>query len=203
MTTIPERKHNMDIDSDGLEVSISRDDLAVNKFVTRQVPGSRFSYHESLSHEEILDLAQQHWDKQQPGYRDGVILVPVPIDGFVSGIVPLATATAVKVTHEPRCPGEEPVLQVVARGPRLTPSQVNLIFYRHDVLAEDKDNTTDREWELISINAGCGEPIPPATMMRNQLHLKGGTAALYSSEEWAASVRFWEAHADFWPESNA
>ena len=32
----------------------------------------------------------------------------------------------------------------------------------------------------------------PITMMRNQLELKGGTAASYSSEEWAQAVNFWQ-----------
>jgi len=35
-------------------------------------------------------------------------------------------------------------------------------------------------------------PMGPITMMRNQLELKGGTAASYSSEEWAYAVKFWQ-----------
>jgi len=31
--------------------------------------------------------------------------------------------------------------------------------------------------------------------MRNQLELKGGTKAHYSSEEWAEAVRFWQNYA--------
>ena len=38
-------------------------------------------------------------------------------------------------------------------------------------------------------------PMGPITMMRNQLHLPGGTAAFYSSEEWANSVNFWQQYA--------
>ena len=35
-------------------------------------------------------------------------------------------------------------------------------------------------------------PMGPVTMMRNQLELKGGTAASYSSEVWAQAVNFWQ-----------
>ena len=72
-------------------------------------------------------------------------------------------------------------------------------MYRHDVLAENNENTTLCEWELISIHAvpeGVEEmPMGPITMMRNQLERKGGTKALYSSNEWAKSVEFWQKYA--------
>ena len=35
----------------------------------------------------------------------------------------------------------------------------------------------------------------PVTMMRNQLELKGGTKANYSSKEWAEAVQFWQKYA--------
>ena len=38
-------------------------------------------------------------------------------------------------------------------------------------------------------------PMGPVTMMRNQLQLKGGTKAYYSSEEWAKAVYFWQHYA--------
>jgi hypothetical protein len=66
------------------------------------------------------------------------------------------------------------------------------ILYRQDVLAENDEQSTDAEWELISIHAipeGVDKlPIGPVTMMRNQLELTGGTKAHYSSEEWAEEV---------------
>ena len=42
-------------------------------------------------------------------------------------------------------------------------------------------------------------PIAPVTMMRNQLNLAGGTKALYSTEEWAKSVQFWQKYASLNP----
>ena len=85
----------------------------------------------------------------------------------------------------------------------MTAGSVQLILYRHDVLAENNENTTNAEWELISINAlpeGVDKmPIGPITMMRNQLNLNGGTQASYTSEEWADSVQFWQKYAAIEP----
>ena len=78
-------------------------------------------------------------------------------------------------------------------------AHVDFILYRHDVLAENNEQTTNADWELISFNVlpdGFNSmPMGPVTMMRNQLELPGGTAAHYSSDEWAASVNFWQQYA--------
>ena len=72
-------------------------------------------------------------------------------------------------------------------------------------LKENKENSTKEDWELISINAipkGLAHlPMGPVTMMRNQLNLKGGTKAMYSSEEWAEAVRFWQNFAPLEPKN--
>ena len=76
---------------------------------------------------------------------------------------------------------------------------MDLILYRHDVLAETDEQTTDEDWELISFHAipeGIADmPMGPATMMRNQLQLPGGTKAYYESKKWAESVKFWQEYA--------
>ena len=78
----------------------------------------------------------------------------------------------------------------------LKTEQVELILYRHDVLAENNEQSTSANWELIAFQAipsGLSSiPMGPITMMRNQLELPGGTAAHYSSQEWAESIRFWQ-----------
>ena len=90
---------------------------------------------------------------------------------------------------------EFPYIQTsVVNAKESTPGKVELILYRNDVLKETNENTTNSEWELISINSspkGVNDlPMKPTTMMRNQLKLPGGTKALYSSDEWAKSVFF-------------
>ena len=69
------------------------------------------------------------------------------------------------------------------------------------MLAENDEQSTAAEWELISFHAmpeGIDEmPMGPVTMMRNQLKLPGGTKANYSAAEWAHSVEFWQHYAAF------
>ena len=38
-------------------------------------------------------------------------------------------------------------------------------------------------------------PMGSVTMMRNQLHLPGGTKGYYESGKWAKSVHFWQKYA--------
>ena len=67
------------------------------------------------------------------------------------------------------------------------------------MLAENDEQSTGAEWELISFHAlpeGIDEmPMGPVTMMRNQLEFPGGTKANYSTDEWAHSVEFWQQYA--------
>ena len=80
-------------------------------------------------------------------------------------------------------------------------------LYSHIVLKENNENSTNCEWELISINSipkGLPDlPIGAVTMMRNQLNLPGGTKANYSSEEWANSVKFYQEYIALEPEKGS
>ena len=96
---------------------------------------------------------------------------------------------------------EESYIQTRAvTGKQLEAEKVEYILYRHDILAENKENSTNEDWELISIHAipkGIDKmPMGPVTMMRNQLNLEGGTRAHYTSEEWAEAVEFWQKYAE-------
>ena len=106
-----------------------------------------------------------------------------------------------------RRPEEDFYIQTRAiKGTPFKAEAVDLILYRNDVLAENDEQSTDVEWELVSINAipsGLKKiPMGPITMMRNQLELPGGTKAHYSSDEWAESVRFWQEFAGLEPEND-
>jgi hypothetical protein len=179
--------------------------VAINDFVRRQVKGSGKTYSESLSFEEIAkdaesQMANNHFKE---GYRDGVRIVfgseniaPEFICPFVK--IDVNTELVSRVVR--RRPEEEPYIQArVKTGTPLNAGRIEYILYRHDVLAENNEHSTDTEWELISLHAipiGVDKwPMGPVTMMRNQLELTGGTKAHYSSEEWAAAVRFWQKYA--------
>ena len=179
--------------------------VSVNDFVKRQIKGSGKTYADGLTFEEIVSHAQEqlangHYTE---GYRDGVILVHVAkklISHFICPLVKIAEATKLKATVVKRRRQEEPYIQVRAlSGTPLKTGLVDLILYRHDVLKETNEESTDADFELISFHAipdGIEKmPMGPVTMMRNQLQLTGGTKAFYKSIKWAQSVKFWQKYA--------
>lgn len=173
--------------------------IAINSFVRRQTPDSRFSHFEG-TWEELTVLVEAHFDQAKPGYRDGVILVPVPPEGFMCSIVPVGSESPLQAKCEARTEKEEEVIVVTTSiGFKHRAGAVDVVLYRHDVLAADGDAETDAEWEVISINAhptGVTEvPMTPTAMARNFLHRKGGTEATYTAEEFARSIWFWATHA--------
>ena len=139
----------------------------------------------------------------KPGYRDGVILVSTAnnlLHHYICPFMKIDETTQLSAKVVRRRPEEEPYIQIRAlNGNPLKTVSVDLILYRHDVLAETDEQTTDSEWELISFHAIPEEidnmPMGPVTMMRNQLQLKGGTKAKYESEIWAKSIKFWQEYA--------
>ena len=179
--------------------------IGINNFVRRQIEGSGKTYSLSLSFEEIISHAEIQLAKGKfnEGYRDGVLVVIADESlnkDFICPFVKINEDTPLQSHLVYRQEGEEPYIQTVAlSGKPSETGRVELILYRHDVLAENDEYSTKKDWELISINAipkGLKRlPMGPVTMMRNQLNLRGGTKAIYSSEEWANSVRFWQKYA--------
>ncbi len=179
--------------------------VAVNDFVRRQTKDSGKTYAKGLTHKEIANHAQDQLTNgnYKMGYRDGVVLVQVAEElthHFICPFVRVTEATKLNATVVRRRPEEEPYIQLRAlTGTALKTGSVDLILYRHYVLAETKEQTTDEDWELISFHAipeGIEDmPMGPLSMMRNQLQLPGGTKAYYESEKWAESVKFWQEYA--------
>ena len=176
--------------------------VGVNSFVTRQTKDSGKTYAKTVSFDEIAQHAsdQLRKGKFKKGYRDGVILVKVSenlIDNFVCPIIKIDQNTQLKAEYVKRRENEEFYIRMRAlNGTPLKTKNVDLILYRNDVLKETNENETNTEWELISFHAipdGINDlPMGPITMMRNQLELEGGTKGIYSSEQWAESVNFWQ-----------
>ena len=184
---------------------ISMEKVAVNDFVRRQIKGSGKTYSESLSFEKIAIDAESQMIKGhfKEGYRDGVRIVigsETLLNKFVCPFVKIDSSTELKSKVVSRQKDEESYIQIRAKaGIPVEAGRIEYILYRHDVLAENNEQSSNEAWELISIHAipkGIKKlPIGPVTMMRNQLELKGGTKAEYTSDEWADSVRFWQQYA--------
>ena len=178
--------------------------VGINDFVRRQVKGNGKT-HSSLSYQEIAEYAELELNHNnfEEGYRDGVIVIKVKKDlvsKFHCPFTKIVSNTKLKATVTKRQPIEDNYIQLRAlNGIPLDVGSAQIILYRKDVLAETNDNCTDKDWELIAFHAIPKHidkmPMGPVTMMRNQLELSGGTKALYSSEQWAESVNFWQKYA--------
>jgi hypothetical protein len=182
--------------------------IGINEFVRRQTDASEFTHFEG-SFETVARLAQEFFNEAKPGYRDGVCLVPVPPEGFYTGVVELSEGDPLVGTYKARRPGEEPRKSVhvplegvrdLGRGvvnPRVfwekTPAVgVDVVLYRKDVLAEGNESTTDCDWEIVSINGRITEeeqPIHPDTLIANHFELDGGTATGMDSVEFVEALR--------------
>lgn len=170
-------------------------DIAISEFVRRQTPTSRFSHFEG-EWEKVRQLAVEHFDQATSGYRDGVLLVPVPPEGFYSSVAILQDGDILGGRYERRQAGEDPrksVGAIAQPGQKKLPAKsVNIILYRHDVLAENNEHSCDAEWEIISINASPvdGEmPMQPETLMANHFQISGGTATQMTDAEFVAELR--------------
>ena len=172
--------------------------IVCNSFVKRQTKSSKFSHFDG-SWEELEQLTKDNFAKATPGYKPGVLLVPVPADRFKSGVVEINPETQFHVAYAPRREGEDPYLQIAAKGGNKSQAKyVNIVLYSHDVLAENNENDTDADYEIISINARPTEgeePLPPITMARNMAGLVGGTKASYTAEQFVESILYWNKRA--------
>ena len=160
--------------------------IGVSEFVKRQTKDSQFTYYR-CSWSDLANRTVEAFEEGNytEGYRDGVVLVHMP-----DWEVPLFSTYDAYPMFEgmkldaqwARIPGRkhEPAkLQVKILEPRITCKYVDIVIYRKDVLEEDKDDVTGADYDIVSINGRLTKdppPIDPMTLVRNYLHLKGGTA---------------------------
>jgi hypothetical protein len=172
--------------------------ISLNEFVRRQTKHSPFSHYEG-SDVSLVAMAEANFEKAKPGYRDGVLLIPVPAEGFFCPIVKLEEGDGVKGVFEPRAEGEAPRIHSLT-GPAgfKSPAKfVDIVIYSKAVLAETKDNSTDSDWEIISINASLVEDEPQhfLSMLGNHFGMSGGTDTKMSDSEFVAALKksylFW------------
>lgn len=172
-------------------------DIHIAKFVRRQTQDSQYT-HWILSDEDLLERIEAAFDRSKPGYREGVLLVPIDPQGFYTSIVTLAEGDKLAGTFKRRVAKEDPRKSVVRdRGDtplaelKQPAAKVDIILYRDDVLAEDKDDT-GHEWNIISVNAYPTEeeaPIHPDVLIANHFHLSGGTKTNLTPEDFESKLR--------------
>lgn len=172
--------------------------IHITSFVRRQTPESGFS-HWTHSDEALIKLVQDNLPNAKQGYREGVLLVPVNPVGFFSGVTELKEGDILVGEYVARRLGETPRKSSYAlNGNKLPAQSAYVVLYSHAVLLEGKENETDADYEIVSVNASPTEqeaPIPTGALIANHLGLSGGTATKMTDSEFVAllrkSVEFW------------
>ena len=165
--------------------------IAFNTFVRRQTAESSFSHWE-IQDDLLIDKVKNNFFCKKPGYRDGVIIVPIDPQGFFSSVTKLKDGDTLVGEYKSRRIGEEPRVSIRSKGQKMPAKSVDVVLYRKDVLAEKNENTTDAEWEIVSINASTedgGTPIHPNTLIANHFELSGGTATKMNNEQFVDALR--------------
>ncbi len=159
--------------------------IGVSEFVKRQLENSQFTHYKG----SWSDLANRTVEEFEAGnftksYRDGVVLVQMPKDevGLFKTFDAYPMFEGMKLDAQwAKTPGREhepSKLQVTILEPKIPCRFVDIVLYRKNVLEEDGDNITGADWDIVSINGRLKKdppPIDPMTLVRNWLHLKGGT----------------------------
>lgn len=179
--------------------------IAISEFVKRQTKKSEFSYYNG-SWDDLLEIVKIRWRARKPGYREGVVLIPVLVDpeqtNFYSNIVELKEGDQLQGSFKARQEGEEPRKSVGVVGAKKMPAaHVEIVCYSHEVLKENNEQSCDSDWEVISINASpypenVEVPMPVGTLLANHFQFSGGTATNMTPEEFEdalrKSVEFWK-----------
>lgn len=173
--------------------------IHITSFVRRQTAESGFS-HWIHSDESLIKLVTDALPNAKPGYREGVLLVPVNPIGFYSSVTELKEGDVLVGEYVARRPGEDPRKSSYAlKGEKMPAMSVYIVLYSHAVLAEGKENETDADYEIVSVNASPTEeeaPIPTGALIANHLGLSGGTATKMTDSEFVAMLRksmeFWK-----------
>lgn len=151
----------------------------------RHTEASQFTHYHCSNSDLVNHIIQQlNKGEFSPGYREGVILVHIAESEcplfFTYQDFPIFEGMKISAecVKEPGREHEPPHISVKILEPKQRCKYVDIILYHKDVLAEDNDRTTDYEWEIVSINGRLNKeepPMKPLTIVRNWLHLKGGT----------------------------
>jgi hypothetical protein len=175
--------------------------IGTNECVMRQTATSEYSHFDGSWEElEALTLSAFGANRIKPGYRDGVVLVEVDPERFYTSVVELEDGDIFRGEFKRRVVGEEPrkSVYVVRPNGKQKACAVDIVLYRKDVLAENNENSTDADWEIVSINARPTNeemPMSPSTLMANHFQVSGGTATKMTNDEFVAELercfRYW------------
>ena len=180
--------------------------ISMNEFALRHTQQSAYSFYNG-SNDALITLVRTNWSQRRVGDNEGTFIVPVPAEGFFTSIVSITENTDLSAVWGKRTGAtddEHYYIQNYASGVKTMAKTVEIVVYNHDILASDNQNTSDSDYEIVSINAYTSdeaEPMSPITMARNYLDMTGSTKTDYTADQFAKAIWFWATHANAKPES--
>lgn len=176
--------------------------VAMNDFARRHTPSSGHSHYdgsfEALCGLVALAMTEEENIHVEVDDEDGKVLkVTVDPSGFFSPIVIAESGMEFtgKFAPRDRTEGEHPFIQIRARGGcKLPATSVGIILYSKSKLAVRGENSSDADWEVVSINAqrdDSDEPPTPTTILRNARGYPGGTPTEYTLDQILDSIEYW------------
>jgi hypothetical protein len=176
--------------------------IAVSKFAAiRHTEAGPFS-HFNRSWDYLIDLVKHNFDKAEPGFTDGVLLVPLDPKGFFTPVCKLEPGHELVGSYESRRDGEEPRLSMgVAAGEKMPAVACKIVLFSREVLEAGGDPATGADYDIISVNAQAteSEPIHFLTLMHNHFGSDGGTDTKMTPLDFEVAMResfdFWKNHA--------
>jgi hypothetical protein len=142
-------------------------------------------------------------DQAIPGYRTGVILVPINTMSWRTRILTMVPNQEATVKFKARVEGEAPRKTLpLVEVPSITDlplaKSVFVVLYRNDVLAERDEPRSGSFWDVVTVLANPSPeqvPMNPETLIANHFGLDGGTTTNMTPEQFTRalhnSVLYW------------
>lgn len=160
--------------------------------------------------QEKLEEIQNNFSQAKPGYREGVILVPINPADFIGQIRTLQDGDIFNGTYKPRQAGETPRKEIRVLGNPDPLVAVDVVLYHRDTLAEGNENSDlSADYEVVTFLTKISteeQPMPPETLIANFFLDSGGTDTRMNDSEFVAALKrshkFWRGRALTMPPSN-
>jgi hypothetical protein len=178
--------------------------VILNSFVRRQTIDSPYTDW-SITDEALINRvhATLECGNAKPGYREGVLVVPVAPQGIYTSLTTLKEGDELVGTFKARREGEFPRKSITKPAGedwcKPEAKAVDVILYASTTLAEDGSNelpAIEGNWEIISVNGRPTEeeaPIAPMTLIYNHFHVDGsndgGSSTGMTDKEFVEALR--------------
>lgn len=172
--------------------------IGINKFYRRQTADSKYSFFDGAD-ESLILAVQQNFPLRKSGDQEGSIIVPIPAK---IGEGSFCYSAVVEVNHysfmNARCIASSQnngqyliAPSVISNKQRAKYAEV--ILFSHESLKEIGENSTDKDYEIVSLNAS-DIPNPPEHPYQIAHKVLNNNAS-YTPQEICEAIIYWGTHA--------